>query len=214
MASSSGPAPGPDASASAGPAATARPPGTARHAPCQLAGKTSRDDAFPGGLDVLGVPVGDQPYKQHHLQAKSDKVSSSIDATIKPLFFVDTAALGALLYYTFRAAAVRALGIPIELAGVTSRDDAFHGGLSILGVPVGDQPYGQHHHQAKSDKVSSYIDETITPLFFVDTAALGALLYYTLQSRFDYWTAFGAATHPAVGGGTHRRRATTPNNDD
>jgi hypothetical protein len=86
-----------------------------------------------------------------------------------------------------RAQAARELGIPIELAGVTSSDGAFHGGLNILGAPVGDHTFEQHRLQAKSDRVASSIDTTISLLRSVDTAALGALTYYTLQSRFDYW---------------------------
>ena len=87
-----------------------------------------------------------------------------------------------------RDAAARELGIPIELAGVTSLDDGtFQGGLNILGVPVGDLAYEQHRLQAKSDKVASAIDTTISLLRSVNTPALAALAYYTLQSRGDYW---------------------------
>jgi len=86
-----------------------------------------------------------------------------------------------------RVAAARELGIPIELAGVTSLDDGtLQGGLNILGVPVGDHAYEQHRLQAKSDKVASAIDATISLLRSVNTPALAALAY-TLQSRADYW---------------------------
>jgi len=89
-----------------------------------------------------------------------------------------------------RDAAARELDIPIELAGVTSLDDGtLQGGLNIiLGVPVGDHAHEQHRLQAKSDKVASaIIDTTISLLRSVNTPALAALAYYTLQSRADYW---------------------------
>jgi len=47
---------------------------------------TSLDDGtLQGGLNILGVPVGDHAYEQHRLQAQSDKVASAIDATISLL---------------------------------------------------------------------------------------------------------------------------------
>ena len=89
-----------------------------------------------------------------------------------------------------RDAAARELGILVTLASVTSLDDGtLQGGLNILGVPVGDHAYEQHRLQAKSDKVASAIDTTISIFLLrsVNTPALAALAYYTLQPRGDYW---------------------------
>jgi len=123
----------------------------------------------------------------------------------------------AFLHYTHRAAAARALGIPIELADFRTAT------LNMLGVPVGDQPYGQHHFPAKSDKVKvasappypSSTEEAIL-LRFIDTAAIGALLYYTHRAAAARALGipieladFRTATHPGAGGGAHRRRATS-----
>jgi hypothetical protein len=85
-----------------------------------------------------------------------------------------------------RAAAAAALNIPVEVAGLRGSDGILHKGFTILWSPVGDPEFERISLLSKVNKVVGAIDTTVSLLHQVDTAALGALTCYTLQSRFDY----------------------------
>src|SRR6056297_3260373 len=86
-----------------------------------------------------------------------------------------------------RRAAVADLDIPIEVAGLHDQAGTFHRGFTVLGAPIGEPGFESMILNTKADKVVGAIDTTVSLLRHVDTAALGALVYYTLQSRYDYW---------------------------
>src|SRR6056297_593969 len=86
-----------------------------------------------------------------------------------------------------RRAAAADLDIPIEVAGLHDQAGTFHRGFTVLGAPIGEPGFESMILNTKADKVVGAIDTTVSLLRHVDTAALGALVYCTLQSRYDYW---------------------------